>query len=338
MILKENVSLKGYNTFGVEANATYFVEIDSVQDLQSLLKKDEIKLLPKLILGEGSNLLFTKDFEGIVIKINIKGSEVIDEDDQNVYLKCGAGLNWHEFVQECIGNGYSGIENLSLIPGTVGAAPIQNIGAYGVELKDVFFALEAMEIETGTLTSFSTEECKFGYRYSIFKGELRNKYIIVSVTFKLKKVSEFILNYGALQETIKASGNKEVTIKAVSEAVIHIRKSKLPDPKIIGNAGSFFKNPTISKRHYKQLKNEYPEMPGYPVDDENVKVPAGWLIEKCGWKGKRFGDAGVHALQALVLVNYKDAKGHEILNLAMQIQESVKEKFNIEITPEVNII
>ncbi|MDQ3392998.1 MAG: UDP-N-acetylmuramate dehydrogenase [Bacteroidota bacterium] len=338
MKISRDISLKQYNTFGIDITAKYFTEVGTIEELQDLLKLPEFKNIPKLVLGGGSNLLFTQDYNGLVIKINIKGSELIKEDENHLYIKCGAGLNWHEFVLECLDKGYAGLENLSLIPGTVGAAPMQNIGAYGVEIKDIFHELEAVDIASGTLHKFDNSSCKFGYRYSIFKDEAKGKYIIVSVTFRLNKKPIYNISYGAIQDTMKEMGLQEVSINSISKAVIHIRQSKLPDPKEIGNAGSFFKNPTISKAEYQLLKEQYPEIPGYEVDDQSIKVPAGWLIEKCGWKGKKIGQTGVHKNQALVLVNYGNAKGKEIENLAYQIQDSVKEKFGIELNPEVNIV
>lgn len=338
MKISRDVSLKQFNTFGIDIIAKHFIEVNTIEQLKEVLKLGDYKNLPKLILGGGSNLLFTKDFEGLVIKINITGSEVIKEDDDHVFIKCGAGMNWHDFVLECLNNGYAGLENLSLIPGTVGAAPMQNIGAYGVEIKDLFYELEAIDIGTGEVHSFDNVACRFGYRYSIFKDELKGKYIIVNVTFKLNKKPTFNISYGAIQETLKELGYKDLSIHSISKAVIHIRQSKLPDPKEIGNAGSFFKNPTISKEDYIELQKAYPEIPGYIVDDASIKVPAGWLIEKSGWKGKVIGHTGVHKKQALVLVNYGNAKGKDIENLAYQIQDSVKEKFNIELIPEVNIV
>ncbi|MDQ3536321.1 MAG: UDP-N-acetylmuramate dehydrogenase [Bacteroidota bacterium] len=336
-IFKEK-SLKEFNTFGIDIIAKYFVEINTTEQLQELLQLKEYKDLPKLILGGGSNLLFTDNFDGLVIKINIKGSQVIKEDDDNLFIKCGAGVNWHEFVLECLNKGYAGLENLSLIPGTVGAAPMQNIGAYGVEIKDLFHELEAVDIASGDIRTFDNASCEFGYRYSIFKDKEKGKFIIVSVTFKLNKKPNFNISYGSIQDTLKELGLTELSINSISKAVIHIRQSKLPDPKEIGNAGSFFKNPTIGKEEYEILKTIYPEIPGYVVDENSIKVPAGWLIEKCGWKGKVIGQTGVHKNQALVLINYGNAKGREIEDLAYQIQDSVKEKFGIILTPEVNII
>jgi UDP-N-acetylmuramate dehydrogenase len=338
MNIQENISLKSYNTFGIDAHARYFTEVHTVAELQAVLKHPMYAPLPKLILGGGSNLLFTQDYKGLVIKINLQGIEKINEDAQHVYIQAGAGVVWHEFVLYCIENQYAGIENLSLIPGTVGAAPMQNIGAYGVEIKEIFNSLEAVHIGTGKSRIFTSEECQFGYRESVFKKELKGQYIITAVTFRLGKVAVFNTSYGAIQDTLKQMSVETPTLRSVSDAVIHIRRSKLPDPAEIGNAGSFFKNPEIPASQYETLKAEYPQIPGYVTSPEMVKVPAGWLIEQCGWKGKRIGDTGVHKNQALVLVNYGNARGNDIKALSEQVQQSVLEKFNIQLQAEVNFI
>ncbi|QMW02043.1 UDP-N-acetylmuramate dehydrogenase [Spirosoma foliorum] len=338
--IQSRVSLKPYNTFRIDANARYWVEISNEEDLRTLLQLSEFIDTPKLILGGGSNVLLRQNFDGLVVKINIQGIDIIREDDNHVYLTAGAGVNWHELVLFCVKRGYAGMENLSLIPGTVGASPMQNIGAYGVELEQVFESLTAIHILTGEKRTFTHVDCAFGYRESVFKRELKGQYIITSVTFQLDKQPTFHTRYGAIQETLTAMGVSEdkLTIKAVSDAVIQIRRSKLPDPAQIGNAGSFFKNPEIPKAQFDTLKTDYPTLPGYPAGDEQVKVPAGWLIEQAGWKGYRSGDAGVHAKQALVLVNYGTATGDEIISLAKQVQQSVQEKFGVSISPEVNIV
>lgn len=343
MIIQENVSLKPYNTFQIEARAKMFAEINSVDELKQIVKHPVYAQMPKLILGGGSNVLFTQDFDGLVLKINIPGIEVIREDEESVWLKTGAGVNWHELVVHCIALGYGGIENLSLIPGTVGAAPMQNIGAYGVEIKDTFDSLEAVHIQTGEVKIFNSQDCQFGYRESIFKTILKDQYIITYVTLKLSKYPVVNISYGAIEETLAQmrSGNgsdKSPGIKEVSEAVIYIRQSKLPDPKAIGNAGSFFKNPVVSLSQYEQLKHVYNKIPAYELPDNTVKIPAGWLIEQAGWRGKRIGQVGVHDKQALVLVNHGGGVGEEIKALALQIQQSVYDKFGIELMPEVNII
>lgn len=338
--IQSYVSLKPYNTFRIGATTRYWVDINHEEDLQTLLQLTEFIDSQKLILGGGSNILLCQNFDGLVIKMNIQGIDVLREDDSHVYIKVGAGVNWHELVQFCVQQGYAGMENLSLIPGTVGAAPMQNIGAYGVELEQVFESLTAIHIVTGEKRTFNHSDCGFGYRESVFKRELKGQYIITSVTFQLDKLPTFHTRYGAIQETLAEMGvtESDLSIQSISEAVIRIRRSKLPDPAQIGNAGSFFKNPEIPKAQFEALQNQYPTLPGYPIGDTIVKVPAGWLIEQAGWKGYRAGDAGVHVNQALVLVNYGNATGNEILTLAKQIQESVLTKFGISISPEVNVI
>lgn len=336
--LKEGVSLKALNTMGLQTSARYFLEIHSAADVQEWLKSEWYPGTPFIILGGGSNVLFLEEsFEGIILKNCIKGIEVMQEDDSDILLKAGGGENWHKLVQHCVSHGWGGIENLSLIPGSVGAAPIQNIGAYGVELEEVFEQLEAVMLESGELRSFSREECGFGYRDSIFKKELKGKVFITSVTLRLKKNPVLNTSYRALQEKMDEKGIKEPGIKDISDAVIEIRSSKLPDPDEIGNTGSFFKNPVISRDKFQQLQSEYPAIPNYPAGDK-VKVPAAWLIDQCGWKGRRFGDAGVHRKQALVLVNYGNAEGKEIWELAGKIRQSVNDAFGIMLHPEVNII
>jgi UDP-N-acetylmuramate dehydrogenase len=338
MNIQTGVSLKKYNTFGIEAKGKYFVDVTSEEQLKELINSDIYKSNPKLILGGGSNLLFTQDFDGLVIKISIKGLSKLKEDSDAVYIKCGAGENWHQFVLYTIDNGYAGIENLSLIPGTVGAAPMQNIGAYGVEIKEVLESVEALDVSTGEKRVFNNTECEFGYRQSVFKTTLKNKYIITGVTFKLRKQPNFNVSYGAIKDTLAQMGVEDLTLKAVSDAVISIRKSKLPDPAVIGNAGSFFKNPEVEETIYQSLKEKYPTVPGYPAAKGFIKVPAGWLIEQAGWKGKKVGETGVHKDQALVLVNYGQAKGNDVWSLALEVQRSVKEKFGVDIIPEVNVV
>ncbi len=336
--IQTNVSLQPYNTFGIDATARFFVVINTVEELTEVLQIPDYQHIPKLILGGGSNLLLTQNFEGLVIKINLKGIEKIKEDDQHIWLRVGAGEIWHEFVLYCIQHQYAGIENLSLIPGTVGAAPMQNIGAYGVEIKEVFEELTALDLTTLQLTTYDLSTCRFGYRESIFKHEAKGKTIIVNVTFRLNKNPTFHVNYGDIQKTLTEMGVTNLTIKAVSDAVIQIRQSKLPNPAEIGNAGSFFKNPEIPKVQFEQLKELYPTMPGYPTSDTTMKVPAGWLIEQAGWKGHRTGNVGVHTRQALVLVNYGGGTGLEIKALAQQVQASVFEKFGVRLSVEVNFV
>ncbi len=338
MTVQKNVQLKPFNTFGIEANAKYFVEVSSIKELQNILQNPDYQGIERLVLGGGSNLLLTKDFDGLVIKINIKGVEVLKENDENIWIKSGAGVVWHDLVMHCVKENYAGMENLSLIPGTVGAAPMQNIGAYGIEIKEVFEELEALEISTGKISIFDKQTCNFGYRESIFKHEAKGKYIILNVTFKLNKKPTFHVEYGAIKDTLAEMGITEPSIKTISEAVIHIRQSKLPNPAEIGNAGSFFKNPEIPKTQFEALKIVFPNIPSYPVNATIVKIPAGWLIEQAGWKGQRFGNVGVHVKQALVLVNYGGGKGEEIKELSQKIQASVKEKFGIQLSAEVNFV
>lgn len=340
LTVQRSVSLRPYTTFGIEAQATYFANIASETDLNTLFQLDEFDELPKLILGGGSNLLLTKDFPGLAIRLTISGIQVAREDELHVYVQAGAGVVWHELVMYCVANNFAGMENLSLIPGTVGAAPMQNIGAYGVEIEQIFDHLEATHIDSGEKRRFEHADCQFGYRESVFKHALKGQYIITSVTFRLNKTPTFHTRYGAISETLSEMGitDETMSIRAISDAVIRIRQSKLPDPAEIGNAGSFFKNPEIPAAQFEQLKTTYPALPGYPIGSDRVKVPAGWLIEQAGWKGYRSGDAGVHARQALVLVNYGRATGHDILALAHQVQASVLKKFGITITPEVNIL
>lgn len=337
MKIQENISLKGYNTFGIDVTARFFVEVTSLLQLQKVL---ELKAYPKkFILSGGSNVLLTQNIDALVMHINLKGISIEDETDSEVVLKIMAGENWHELVLWSLNNNYGGLENLSLIPGNTGTAPIQNIGAYGIELKDVFESCTAMEIATGELIEFDKRSCEFGYRDSIFKNKAKGKYIITSVNLRLTKENHALnTNYGAIENELKNLGIVYPTIHDVSKAVIAIRKSKLPDPSEIGNSGSFFKNPIVSKKTYEKLKKGHPEVPSYQISNLEVKIPAGWLIEQCGFKGKRIGDAGVHEKQALVLVNYGNASGKDILDLATTIQKTVKKKFKIEITPEVNII
>jgi len=335
MDIQQNISLKSYNTFGIDVKARRFVEITSLNELKNVIRSEKYFY----ILSGGSNLLLTKDIDKLVIHLNTKGIEVVQETNNDIFIKVQAGENWHEFVLWCIDHNYGGVENLSLIPGNVGTAPIQNIGAYGVELKDSMHELEALEIVTLIAETFTTKNCEFGYRNSVFKNELKGKYIITSVTFKLtKNTHKLNSSYGAIQSELDEGNIKNPTIKDISKAVIAIRQSKLPDPKEIGNSGSFFKNPIISTTDFRNLQKTYPDAPHYVVSKNEIKVPAGWLVEQCGFKGKRFGDAGVHNKQALVLVNYNNATGREILELSKKIQKTVLEKFKIQLEAEVNII
>lgn len=338
MKFETDFSLKPYNTFGIDVKARHFARFDTVQELQELLERPEVKDEPRLILGGGSNVLLTKDFEGIVLLNGIKGITVVRVDEQYAYVRAGGGEKWHDLVLFALQHNLGGIENLSLIPGTVGAAPLQNIGAYGVELKDAFYELEAVELASGDVHTFDKEACRFGYRESIFKHEAKGQYIVTHVTLRLHKEHQLNTSYGAIQTTLQEMQVQSPTIHDVSAAVCHIRRSKLPDPAQIGNAGSFFKNPEIPVLLYDVLKAKYPDMPAYPVSEASVKVPAGWLIEQCGWKGKVIENYGVHKNQALVLVNYGGAKGEKLLALAHDIIRSVQEKFGITLHPEVNIL
>jgi UDP-N-acetylmuramate dehydrogenase len=337
--IRENISLKTLNTFGIQATARYYCEVTDPDQLQDIIRNPVYKSNKHLILGGGSNILFTSDFDGLVIKSALLGRSIKEQTDEKVMFEAGAGENWHGIVTHCIDHDWGGIENLSLIPGTVGAAPIQNIGAYGVEIKNVIEKVTAIDLVTGEQRTFNNSDCRFGYRESVFKHELKENIFISSITLRLTKKTHVLhTHYGAIQEVLKQRGIDHPSIKDVSDAVISIRQGKLPDPKVTGNAGSFFKNPTISEDAFIQIKKAYPPIPSYSSDNQTVKIPAGWLIEQCGWKGKRIGNIGVHPQQALVLVNYGEGKGDEILQLAMKIQTSVKEKFGVTLTTEVNII
>lgn len=335
MVIKKNISLKAYNTFGIDVKASRFVSIASLYELKQLLNSEKDFFL----ISGGSNLLLTRDIERLVVHINIQGISIDHEEENTVDLTVNAGENWHEFVLWCISENYGGLENLSLIPGNVGTSPIQNIGAYGVEVKDCITKVEALEIATNKLVSFSNEACNFGYRNSIFKNEVKGKYILTSVSFRLTtKNHQLTTSYGAIENELAVQKIKIPTLKNISDAIIRIRKSKLPDPKEIGNSGSFFKNPVISKKQFLRLQKENPSIPNYPVSETEIKVPAGWLVEQSGFKGKRFGDAGVHEKQALVLVNYGSATGIEIFQLAEKIQQTVFKKFEIALEIEVNVV
>lgn len=335
-MLQENINITPFTTFGVEVSSRYFATFSSIEELRKLLA--EVKDQQLLVLGGGSNMLFRKDYEGITIKNEITGISVIEENEESVLLKVGAGEVWHNFVLYSIEHNLGGIENLSLIPGSVGASPMQNIGAYGVEIKDVFDSLEAIEIATGELHTFSHQDCQFGYRESVFKKELKGKYIIVSVSYKLSKQPKLNTSYGAINSELATRGITQPSIKDVSDVVIAIRQSKLPDPKEIGNAGSFFKNPVIPKSHYIALQKTYENIPSYPVSEDTVKVPAGWLIDNAGWKGKTIGEYGVHKNQALVLVNYGKANGNDIFQLSEDIIADIYKRYQIKLEREVNII
>lgn len=335
-MIKENVNLQPYNTFGLSVEAQFFGSFGSVDELHQLIT--DHKELPLLVLGGGSNILLTKNVKGLTLKNDLKGIEVVKEEGDDVYIKAQGGEIWHNLVLYCIDKGYGGIENLSLIPGSVGAAPMQNIGAYGVEVKDLFVELEAYEIASGTVRTFTHDECSFGYRESVFKRHLKGKFIITSVTLKLSNNPTLNTSYGAIGQRLEEVGIVSPGIKDVSDAVIHIRQSKLPDPKEIGNSGSFFKNPVVSKANFEALKKKYPEIANYPLTDGTIKLAAGWLIDRAGWKGKTIGNYGVHKNQALVLVNYGGAKGEDIYQLSEDILASVKSLYDIDLEREVNVI
>jgi len=335
--LQENISLKPYNSFGIDVKASFFAEISDAQDLNSLFKTPLSGHQPLLIIGGGSNILFTKDYNGLVIKMNIKGIQHQLENDK-VLVKAGAGEVWNDFVQYCVQKGFAGVENLSLIPGTVGASPIQNIGAYGVELKDVFESCEAYEIETGKIRIFTYDDCNFGYRESIFKNTLKGQYIITNVTFRLSSKVQINTSYGAIETELEKREIKSPNIKDVSEVVSYIRVSKLPDPSTIGNAGSFFKNPVIEKHEFADVVAKHPDVVHYPTAEGKIKLAAGWLIEQCGWKGKIVGETGTWKNQALVLVNHGRATGKEVFDLSAQIIDSVKSTFGVTLEREVNIL
>jgi len=337
MNIQENISLLPFNTFGIDKNARFFAVATSTEEVKQLLQKSREMNVPLFILGGGSNILLTKNLEALVIKMEIKGFDLIRENENEVFLKVGAGESWHDLVKYCIQKNWAGVENLSLIPGTVGASPMQNIGAYGVEVKEVFDHLEAVDRDTLEIRSFSTEECKFGYRESVFKNDLKEQFVITYVVFRLSKSPRINTDYGAINQVLKEKGIDSPTIKDISDAVIEIRRSKLPDPALIGNSGSFFKNPTVPVSIFEKIKSDYPNVPGFP-NEEGVKIPAAWLIEQTGWKGMRFGNIGVHQFQPLVLVNYGGGDGYEIKELSKKIQESVLSQFEIQLHPEVNFL
>ncbi|CAM4016639.1 UDP-N-acetylmuramate dehydrogenase [Flavobacterium weaverense] len=337
MEIQDQYSLKKHNTFGIEAKAKKFIAVHSIDELTQVLHQN--KLEKKFVLGGGSNMLLTKDIDALVIHIDLKGKKIIDEDEDFVWVESQAGENWHEFVLWTISQNFGGLENMSLIPGNVGTTPVQNIGAYGTEIKDTFISCKAVDIENQQLKEFSKAECQFGYRESVFKNEQKDKYIIASVVFKLTKKNHKInISYGDIAGELNKNNIVEPTLNDISNAVITIRQSKLPDPKELGNSGSFFKNPIVLKSEFNAIHKRFPEMKYYDISETEVKVPAGWLIEQAGFKGKRFGDAGIHKNQALVLVNYGNATGQEILNISKDIQNTIFEKFGIRIEAEVNVI
>lgn len=337
-MIQKNVSLFPFNTFAMDVGTRYYASFEDVDELGATLEESAALSAPRMILGGGSNVLFRSDYDGLILHNRIRGIEWVSDEGDEVFVRVGAGENWHAFVMWCIENGLAGVENLSLIPGSVGAGPMQNIGAYGVELREVFHELEAYHLEEGRVEKFSNSACEFGYRESVFKKSLKGQFAIISVTFKLSRKPDFKTSYGAIEQELNRMGVEELSIRCVSQAVINIRRSKLPDPRMIGNAGSFFKNPVISATHFEDLKRQFPEMPNYPAGEGLVKVPAGWLIDNSGWKGKRFGNYGVHERQALVLVNYGGAQGNEIYDLSEKIIDDIRSTYGIELEREVNII
>lgn len=342
MQLQQNVSLYPYNTFHIHATAKYFAAFHSLNALQEALDVfySTTTTVSKnlFVLGGGSNVLFTKDVDGLVLKNEMQGIEVVKEDKEFYYVQSAAGENWHQLVMYCVAHNYAGMENLSLIPGCVGASPIQNIGAYGVEVKDIFYQLEAYDLHEKSVITFGLNDCHFGYRESIFKQQYKGRFVILNVTFKLRKNPQFNTAYGAIKEELEKMKVEQLSIQAISQAVINIRQSKLPDPAVIGNAGSFFKNPVIDTDHFFYLQQDHPNIPGFPAGGQQTKIAAGWLIEQCGWKGYREGDAGCYSKQALVLVNYGNATGSEVYHLSEAIIRSVREKFGITLEREVNML
>jgi UDP-N-acetylmuramate dehydrogenase len=336
MQIQQNVSLKPYNTFGIDAIAENFIEVNDEQNIPAIAEDFSLPK-EKKVLGGGSNVLLTGNVNGLLLHNKLKGIETVEEDEQHVYLKVSSGEVWHELVLHAINQGWAGIENLALIPGTAGASPMQNIGAYGVEARETIAEVRFWHWEERQFATLSNADCQFGYRDSIFKHQLKDKVFITSVTYRLNKKPQFNTSYGAISQELEKMGITELSTKAIAQAVINIRSSKLPDPQQIGNAGSFFKNPTIGKEQFLKLQEQYPDIPSYPVDEQTIKIPAGWLIEQCGWKGKREGDAGVHAKQALVLVNYGNAQGSEIWKLSGEVLLSVQDKFGIELEREVQV-
>lgn len=337
MNIREHYPLQSLNTFGIAAEARYFAEPKSDSELHELLVWRRQNNLPLLVLGGGSNLVFVGDFPGLVLKPSLCGIRVLEENSDSVLVEAGAGEVWHDFVQYTLTQGWFGLENLSLIPGTVGAAPVQNIGAYGVELADRLESLEAVDIATGRVHEYLVNECRFAYRDSLFKQEESGRKIITRVCFRLSKKADLKIAYGDIRQELEANNIIEPTAKQVAEAVIAIRQRKLPDPKIIGNVGSFFKNPVVSQSHYEQLKRDYPQMVSYP-QLEGVKLAAGWLIDQSGWKGKRVGAVGTYDKQALVLVNHGGASGTDVLHVAEQIQQDVLKKFGVALEMEPSVV
>ncbi len=338
MDLQKNIDLKPYNTFGISSLAEEYVSLRSISDVQQVFKDASTRERTSLILGGGSNMLLTRNIEGLVAHIEIDGIDIVSETDEHIDVEVGAGVNWHQFVMHCVANNWAGIENLSLIPGNVGASPMQNIGAYGVEVKDLITSVQAIDRNTGDEQTFNASDCEFGYRTSIFKTTARDQFVITRVGYRLQKTPKINTSYGAIEQELERLGVNDPGIADVSKAVINIRSSKLPDPKELGNAGSFFKNPIVSSEKCEALKEVYPDVPHYAQPDGSFKIAAGWLIEQCGWKGKKVGNTGAHAMQSLVLVNYGNATGIEIYDLSEEILQSVATRFGVTLEREVNII
>ena len=335
----KHYSLLPHNTFGIQADCDRFIDMETEDDVMKLKDMLDDKDMPLLIIGRGSNLLLTDDYHATVLHCSIKGKTIVKEDGNSVLLRCGAGEEWDSIVDYCVAHDWQGIENLSLIPGEVGASAVQNIGAYGTEVKEIIHSVEAVEISTGKKHTFSNEQCEYSYRQSKFKNEWKDRFIITHVTYRLEKSTDYIpkVDYGNIKSELERKGISLPTMKDIRDVVISIRKDKLPDPEVEGNAGSFFMNPIVEKATFMNLLEQYPDMPHYNVDSEREKIPAGWMIDQCGWKGKTLGKAGVHDRQALVLVNRGGATGKDILHLCNTIRNDVKQKFGIDIHPEVNI-
>lgn len=334
----ENYSLTERNTFGITATCKHFIEVNTVEEAAEVVATTSLTTEPLLLLGGGSNLLFTRNFPGTVLHAAIKGMEVTDETDKHVLIRCGSGENWDDVVAYCVSRGYAGIENLSLIPGEAGASAVQNIGAYGVEAGDYIHTVEAVEIGTGKRVTIAGHNCGYAYRHSKFKAEWKNKYLITRVTYRLNKAAQLKLDYGNIRHELEKQGITSPTLLQLRQTIIRIREEKLPDPKVEGNAGSFFMNPTVPETVFRTLIEQHPDMPHYPADNGKVKLPAAWLIDQCGWKGKTLGRAGVHHRQALVLVNKGGATGEEVVTLCKAIQHDVEQRFGLQLIPEVNIL
>jgi len=338
MQILKDYSLKSFNTFKINVSAKYFAKINSTEDISKILSDQKLKAEKKFILGGGSNILFTKNYDGLIINVAVPGINIVDDDNDSVLIEAGGGVTWNDLVKFCVDKNFGGIENLTLIPGSVGAAPIQNIGAYGQEVSDIFISLDGFLLDAGENKTFSKDECQFSYRTSIFKKELKNKLIVTSIRLRLSKNPKLLTSYGSIEEILSIQKIINPTIKDISKVIAWIRQGKLPDVNEIGNAGSFFKNPVINKKLFDSLKKDFPGIISFPTGDSLIKISAGWLIEQCGWKGKRVGDVGTYSKHALVIVNYDSASGNEVLEFAMRVKEEVEAKFGITLEEEVNIV